>query len=52
MFALNKKARDFMLQNFITMRNGFINEGLIDHIFDGDKQCLFNTYEQIEKLCF
>jgi len=34
MFALNKETRKFLQQNFITVRNGFVNEGLIDHEFD------------------
>ena len=29
MFNLNKDSRLFLQQNFITLRNGFINEGLI-----------------------
>ena len=29
MFTLNKEAREYILNNFITVRNGFINEGLI-----------------------
>jgi hypothetical protein len=29
-FALNKDARKFILDNFITVRNGFVNDGLID----------------------
>jgi hypothetical protein len=30
MFGLNKDARKFILDNFITVRNGFVNDGLID----------------------
>lgn len=29
MFELNRATRNFILNNAITMRNGFINEGLI-----------------------
>jgi hypothetical protein len=30
MFTLNKEARKFILDKFITVRNGFVNDGLID----------------------
>ena len=33
MFALNKDARKFILDNFITVRNEFVNDGLIDFCF-------------------
>ena len=33
MFALNKTARKFILDKFITVRNGFVNDGLIDFSF-------------------
>ena len=33
MFAVNKEGRSFLLINFITIRNGFINEGLIPFDF-------------------
>ena len=53
MFNLNKASRDFIQQNFIAVRNGFINEGLIDCLFDDvfapEK---FNNYEKLEKLYF
>jgi len=29
MFTLNKETRSFLLDNFIIIRNGFANEGLI-----------------------
>jgi hypothetical protein len=29
MFSYNKKTRSFLQKNFITIKNGFINEGLI-----------------------
>ena len=31
MFSLNKEARKFLQDNFITVRNGFINDGLITY---------------------
>ena len=34
MFALNKEARAFIQQNYNDIRNGFINEGLIDFHFN------------------
>lgn len=29
MFSINKEMRSFLQNNFITVKNGFINEGLI-----------------------
>jgi len=38
MFGINKKGRSFLQKKFITIRNGFINDGLIPyelkHSFD------------------
>ncbi len=34
MFFLNKLSRAFLLNNFITIENGFINGGLITHCID------------------
>jgi hypothetical protein len=31
MFSINKEARKFLQDNFITVRNEFINEGLITY---------------------
>jgi hypothetical protein len=31
MFTLNKEARKFLQDNFITVRNGFVNDGLITY---------------------
>ena len=31
MFTLSREARAFLENNFITVRNGFINEGLITY---------------------
>ena len=58
MFTCNKQARTFLKQNYITVRNGFVNDGLIPYCFDSrssdkyfcDKQ--FYHYEEIEKLYF
>ena len=33
MFTLNKEARKFILDKFITVRNEFVNGGLIDFCF-------------------
>ncbi len=34
MFALNKSARGFIKDNYFTVRNGFVNEGLIEYVLD------------------
>ena len=34
MFTLNKEARKFLQDKFITVRNGFINDGLIAYQLD------------------
>jgi hypothetical protein len=34
MFTVNKATRNFLLDNFIAVRNGFTNEGLITHHID------------------
>jgi hypothetical protein len=31
MFSVNKEARTFLQENFITIQNGFTNAGLITH---------------------
>ena len=31
MFAVNKASRSYIENNFITIRNGFVNEGLITY---------------------
>ena len=38
MFALNKGARNFIQNNFIAVRNGFTNEGLVDFLFIGNRR--------------
>ena len=40
MFAINKEGRSFLLHNFITIRNEFINDGLIPYDWDYD----FNSF--------
>jgi hypothetical protein len=49
MFALNKEAREYISSNFITVRNGFINEGLIVLSFGEDD---FTNYDMLEKQYF
>ena len=34
MFNINKEGRQFLINNFTTVRNGFMNDGLIDLCFD------------------
>ncbi len=34
LFAVNKATRTYLENNFIIIRNGFINEGLIDNLID------------------
>ena len=41
MFKINKEGRKFIINNFITMKNEFINEGLIDLVFDNDPSSQF-----------
>lgn len=49
MFAVNKEGKLFLIKNFTTIRNGFINDGLVPFNFgNGD----FNRYMQLEKLYF
>jgi hypothetical protein len=36
MFAVNKEARSFLLNNFISIRNGFNNDGLIPYEIKSD----------------
>ena len=40
MFTLNKEARKLLQDNFITVRNGFINDGLITYQID----CVSNRF--------
>jgi hypothetical protein len=52
MFACNKKARAFLQHNYLTIRNGFVNDGLIPYCYDDDSYKQYYHYEQIEKLYF
>jgi hypothetical protein len=45
MFSLNKDARKFILDKFITVRNGFVNDGLIDFRFRNEARLQFNNYD-------
>ena len=51
-FKINKEARKYIVNNFITVRNGFINDGLIDIVFENDKSKQFDNYAQLEKNYF
>ena len=48
MFGVNKETRKFLCQHYISIKNGFINEGLIVY----DLECYYNDYEQLERLYF
>ncbi len=48
MFSVNKNTRKFLESNFIAIRNGFVNEGLISYELSSD----FNNWYQLEKLYF
>ena len=48
MFELDKESRNFLLNNSLTIRNAFINEGLIVYHFKN----YFDSYEQLERLYF
>ena len=48
MFFVNKEARAFLHQHFVSIKNGFINEGLIVHRLSSN----FNGYEKLERLYF
>ena len=45
MFTLNKDARKFILDNFITVRNEFLNDGLIEFCFGKRPYKQFNNYD-------
>ena len=48
MYSVNHETRNFLQSNFITIRNGFINEGLITYeLYD-----CFNDMEELENLYF
>ena len=45
MFKINKQGRNLLINNFTAVRNGFINDGLIDiNFIDGGYE-LFNNYD-------
>ena len=48
MFTLNKEARVFLQREFIMIRNGFENEGLITYQISFD----YNAFDMLEKLYF
>ena len=48
MFNLNKEARVFLQSKFITIRNGFENEGLITYQIS----CDYNGFDILEQLYF
>ncbi len=48
MFAINKEGRSFLRNNFITIRNGFQNDGLVTFACE----YTFNDLLNLEKLYF
>ena len=46
MFSVNKEGRSFLQNNYLTIRNGFINDGLISFVLKSD----FNSLMEFEKL--
>ena len=48
MFTLNKEARVFLQREFIMIRHGFENEGLITYQISYD----YDGFEMLEKLYF
>jgi hypothetical protein len=50
MFAVNKEARVFLVTNFISVKNEFINEGMIEYLIDSSYP--FWGQIQFEKLYF
>ena len=52
MYNLHKQARKFIEQNLITVKNGFINDGLIDFVFDEEVHTYneFKFYRQFEQV--
>lgn len=49
MSTINKHARTFILTNYDTLKNEFINNGLIEHALDSYGTCHFFIYDQLEK---
>lgn len=52
MFNINKAGREFLINNFTAVRNGFTNEGLIDLYFEDALSSYFNNFDKLEKLYF
>ena len=52
MFSATKETRSFLQQNFITLQNSLINEGLITLLLESDFTKLFNQYEKLEASYF
>jgi hypothetical protein len=52
MYSINKQARKFIEHNLITVKNGFINDGLIDFAFDEEIHTYneFKFYNQFEQV--
>lgn len=48
MFTVNKAARTFLQTHASTIRNGFINDGLIDYYFSDE----FESFQELESLYF
>ncbi len=48
MFEVNRATRHFLLNNAMTIRNGFLNEGLIVYNLRDE----FDSYEELEKVYF
>ena len=52
MFTLSKGSRCFIIENFITIRNEFINDGYIEDIISGYLSTSFDYYIYLEKIYF
>ncbi len=52
MFNLSKGSRCFLKENFITIRNEFINDGYIEDIISGYLSTSFDYYIYLEKIYF
>jgi hypothetical protein len=49
MFIVNKEMRNYLRKNYISIKNGFINEGLVGYF---DFKCHFIDYLYLEKIYF
>ncbi len=52
MYSVNTDARTFLSNNFITLRNGFENNGLITYNFELGSDDQLNQFHKLEKLYF